>query len=93
MEDIARRFHNSLAQSTVTVAAHAGIARVALTGGCFQNRYLLERSVQRLLDSGFKPYWHQRVPTNDGGISLGQVMAASRALKQVPMAEEEEAVA
>jgi len=90
---IAAKFHNTLAEIIVAVARQVGEKKVVLTGGCFQNRYLLERSVQRLLDSGFKPYWHQRVPTNDGGISLGQVMAASRALKQVPMAEEEEAVA
>jgi hydrogenase maturation protein HypF len=51
---------------------------VALTGGCFQNRYLLERTVTRLAAEKFQPYWHQRVPTNDGGIALGQVMAAWR---------------
>ena len=46
-----------------------------LTGGCFQNRHLTEACLQRLLDAGFRPYWHQRVPPNDGGISLGQVVA------------------
>jgi hypothetical protein len=34
--------------------------------------------VQRLLEAGFRPYWHQRVPTNDGGIALGQVYDAAR---------------
>jgi hydrogenase maturation protein HypF len=39
---------------------------------------LLERTVTRLRAAGFQPYWHQRVPPNDGGIALGQVMAALR---------------
>ena len=55
---------------------HVGEQRVVLTGGCFQNRYLTERAVRRLQAEGFQPYWHQRVPPNDGGIALGQVVAA-----------------
>jgi hydrogenase maturation protein HypF len=51
---------------------------VVLSGGCFQNRYLTERAVRRLSAEGFRPYWHQRVPPNDGGIALGQVVAAQR---------------
>jgi hydrogenase maturation protein HypF len=46
-----------------------------LSGGCFQNRYLTERTVTRLHAEGFQPYWHQRVPPNDGGIALGQIYA------------------
>jgi len=49
-----------------------------LTGGCFQNRYLTERAVGRLRAEGFRPYWHQRIPPNDGGIALGQVTGAAR---------------
>ena len=77
---IAARFHNMLAETIVRVARHVGETSVALSGGCFQNKYLLERSVSRLSEEGFRPYWHQRVPTNDGGISLGQTLAAARAL-------------
>ena len=55
-----------------------GQTQVILTGGCFQNRYLTERSVQRLLEEGFRPYWHQAVPSNNGGIALGQVVDAAR---------------
>jgi hydrogenase maturation protein HypF len=73
---ISARFHNALAEVIATVAKQIGQPRVVLSGGCFQNRYLTERAVQRLREAGFRPYWHQRVPPNDGGISLGQVVAA-----------------
>lgn len=77
---MAARFHNTLAEMIVAVAERIGEPRVVLTGGCFQNRYLIERAVTRLAASGFRPYWHQRVPPNDGGIALGQVAACARAL-------------
>ncbi len=76
---ISAKFHNTLAEAIVAVAKHAGQNRVVLSGGCFQNRYLTERTVRRLQAEGFRPYWHQRVPPNDGGIALGQVVAALRA--------------
>jgi hydrogenase maturation protein HypF len=72
------KFHNTMAETIVTVAKQVGQQRVVLSGGCFQNRYLTERVVYRLRKEGFKPYWHQRVPPNDGGISLGQIFAALR---------------
>jgi hydrogenase maturation protein HypF len=75
---ISAKFHNALAEGVVAVAKRAGQERVALSGGCFQNRYLTERAVRRLQKEGFRPYWHQRVPPNDGGIALGQVIAAMR---------------
>jgi hydrogenase maturation protein HypF len=75
---ISAKFHNALAEGIVAVAKHAGQNRVVLSGGCFQNRYLTERAVRRLQAEGFRPYWHQRVPPNDGGIALGQVVAALR---------------
>ena len=74
--NIAARFQVTLAEMVVAIARKAGEPRVVLTGGCFQNRLLVERCVQRLEDAGFRPYWHQRVPPNDGGIALGQVIAA-----------------
>jgi hydrogenase maturation protein HypF len=52
---------------------------VALSGGCWQNRLLLDMTVSRLRDAGFPVYTHRQTPTNDGGISLGQaVVAAAR---------------
>jgi hydrogenase maturation protein HypF len=76
---LAARFHNTLAETIVAVAERLGDRTVALSGGCFQNRYLTERVVQRLTEAGYSPHWHQRVPPNDGGIALGQIMAAARA--------------
>jgi hydrogenase maturation protein HypF len=76
---ISAKFHNTLAEAIVAVARRVGEQRVALSGGCFQNRYLTERAVNLLRVAGFHPYWHQRVPTNDGGIALGQIIAARRA--------------
>ncbi|HTL15627.1 MAG TPA: Sua5/YciO/YrdC/YwlC family protein, partial [Patescibacteria group bacterium] len=70
------KFHNGLVESILNIAKGAGLERVVLSGGCFQNRYLTEASVRRLTKAGFRPYWHQRVPPNDGGICLGQVVAA-----------------
>jgi hydrogenase maturation protein HypF len=77
---MAARFHNGLAEGIVAVARHVGVPTVALSGGCFQNRYLTERAVRRLREAGFSPWWHQRVPPNDGGIALGQILAAGRAV-------------
>ena len=75
---IAAKFHNALAEMIVAVARRAGREQVVLTGGCFQNRYLTERAAKRLEEENFRAYWHQRVPPNDGGIALGQVVAASK---------------
>jgi hydrogenase maturation protein HypF len=78
---LSRRFHNTLAEMIVAVAMQEQVPRVCLTGGCFQNRLLAERTIARLAAAGFTPYWHQRVPPNDGGIALGQLLAAARATR------------
>ena len=80
---ISAKFHNALAEAMVTIAKSFGLESVALSGGCFQNRYLTERVVRRLREEKFQPYWHQRVPTNDGGIALGQIAAAFREQSQI----------
>jgi hydrogenase maturation protein HypF len=78
---IASRFHATLAAIVVAVARAAGETRVVLTGGCFQNRLLTEMVVRALENAGFTPYWHQRIPPNDGGIAVGQLEAFARAHK------------
>jgi hydrogenase maturation protein HypF len=75
---VSARFHLSLVEMIVAVARRVGQEKVALSGGCFQNRFLTERTVRRLEAEGFRPYWHQRVPPNDGGIALGQIAAVLR---------------
>ena len=75
---IGLRFHRALVEAIVAVAQRIGLPRVVLTGGCFQNRFLLEHTVGRLGREGFRAYWHQRVPSNDGGIALGQAVVAGR---------------
>jgi hydrogenase maturation protein HypF len=68
-------------EAIVDVARRVSERRVVLTGGCFQNKRLLARAVRRLEAEQFRPYWHQRIPPNDGGIALGQIVAASRLIK------------
>jgi len=79
---VSRKFHNTLVHMMVAVAQRLGEPRIVLTGGCFQNKYLTETAVRHLSSAGFQPYWHQRVPPNDGGISLGQIAAAAIQIAQ-----------
>jgi hydrogenase maturation protein HypF len=80
---LAARFHASLAEGILAAAVHAGSHRVALTGGCFQNKLLTELSVARLQSAGFEVLLHGAVPPNDGGIAVGQVLVASARLKHL----------
>ncbi|HYA79190.1 MAG TPA: Sua5/YciO/YrdC/YwlC family protein, partial [Candidatus Nitrosopolaris sp.] len=80
---ISAKFHHALAEVVIAVAKQISEPRVVLSGGCFQNRYLTRRVVTRLREEKFQPYWHQRVPPNDGGIALGQVVAALRDKSQI----------
>ena len=81
---VAARFHNGLADALARacglVREDTGIAKVALSGGVFQNALLLVRLSERLEGSGFEVLTHSLVPTNDGGIAYGQAaVAAARA--------------
>ena len=80
VSQIAAKFHHALVAGIVAVASRVGQRRVILTGGCFQNAYLLTQSVNALRQAGLEPYWHRRVPPNDGGIALGQLVAAAATL-------------
>jgi len=77
---ISIRFHNTIAQMTSQVcrliASETGIYQVALSGGVFQNRLLLNKTASLLEKSGFQVFIHRQVPCNDGGISLGQAVIA-----------------
>lgn len=80
---IAARFHNALVEAIVAVAVKVNEERVALSGGCFQNKYLTERVIARLKQAGFHPYWHRRIPPNDGGIAVGQLIGAARSMERM----------
>ena len=78
---IAARFHNALAASVVATCIRvrdlrSGLATVALSGGVFQNVRLCESVFTGLQQAGFRVLVHSHVPTNDGGISLGQAVVA-----------------
>jgi hydrogenase maturation protein HypF len=73
---IAARFHNALVVWIVEVATQSQLKQIVLSGGVFQNRYLTERAAVVLESSGFEVFTHHRVPPNDGGIALGQVVMA-----------------
>ena len=73
----AAKFHNALVHWIEAVAQSTGVRQVVMSGGVFQNRYLVERAACRLERRGFAVYTHQRVPANDGGIALGQAVLAT----------------
>ena len=82
---IAARFHGALAAATAAgcerVAESVGSSLVALSGGVFQNRLLLERTVAALRASGLRVVFPRLLPPNDGGISFGQVAVACARLR------------
>jgi len=77
VEQIAAGFHDALVDAVVAVARRIGIGRIALSGGCFQNRRLQEAVLARLPADGFEVLIQRQVPPGDGGISLGQVAVAA----------------
>ena len=82
---IAAKFHNAVARLILEVArrirAERQLRRVALSGGVFQNRLLLNRAVRLLEAAGFEVFTHSRVPPNNGGIALGQAVVADALIK------------
>ena len=85
--EIAMRFHNTIAELLATACLKArnstGLDMVALSGGVFQNRVLLEQLIRRLEAMAFRVYINRRVPPNDGGLSLGQLAVASARLQNM----------
>jgi len=79
---IAAKFHNTVAQVILEVSNQIRkdtcLKKVVLSGGVFQNKYLLEKSSFLLNSNGFKVFTNHLVPANDGGISLGQIIIASK---------------
>jgi hydrogenase maturation protein HypF len=82
---ISAKFHNTVAQVILEVSKQirkdTSLKKVVLSGGVFQNKYLLEKSSYLLSRNGFKVFTNHLVPANDGGISLGQLVIASKLRK------------
>jgi hydrogenase maturation protein HypF len=83
---IAAMFHYTLAEMFIKATRHAAemsdIHRVALSGGVYQNVLFFEYMVSRLERLGFEVLTHSKVPTNDGGIALGQIVVADAQLSR-----------
>ncbi|MDP3641990.1 MAG: carbamoyltransferase HypF [Bacteroidota bacterium] len=81
-EIISAKFHNTIssiiAEGVKKISKNTGLNKVVLSGGTFQNRYLLERTENNLLKCGFYVFSNCSVPCNDGGISLGQLAIAAK---------------
>jgi hydrogenase maturation protein HypF len=79
---ISAKFHNTVAQAILEVSKairkEFSLDKVVLSGGVFQNKYLLEKSIHKLTHNMFRVYTNHQVPVNDGGISLGQLVVASK---------------
>ena len=79
---ISAKFHNTVAQVILEVAKQirkeTSLNKVVLSGGVFQNKYLLEKSLYLLNCNSFKIFTNNAVPANDGGLSLGQLVIASK---------------
>jgi hydrogenase maturation protein HypF len=82
--EIAMRFHGTIAELLAAACLRArestGLDVVALSGGVFQNRVLLERLMKCLEERAFRVYINRRVPPNDGGLALGQLAVAAARL-------------
>ncbi|MDQ7063581.1 MAG: carbamoyltransferase HypF [candidate division KSB1 bacterium] len=82
---IAVRFHRTFAELFIRAAEHAreetGLQRVGLSGGVYQNTYFFEYMVQRLQEHDFEVLTHSLVPTNDGGLALGQIAIANATIE------------
>lgn len=83
---IAARFHSTLAVMIAEVCRELRrremLNKVCLSGGTFQNMFLLERTLAALADYNFEVYLHEKLPPNDGGISLGQAVIANARAKK-----------
>ena len=85
-EKIAARFHNTIIDFSVELCKRIrdehGIIEAALSGGVFQNDFLLVGLYKALVAEGFLVYTHKQIPCNDGGIAYGQMMIASAKMRR-----------
>ena len=81
MSEMSYSFHmaliNCLTDICIKLRDTEDISIVALSGGCFQNQFLLKNMISRLEQNRFEVLSHSQIPTNDGGLALGQAVIAS----------------
>lgn len=81
---VSAKFHNTIVNVIIdlseVIRKETGIKEVVLSGGVFQNKFLLEKSIEKLKHKKFSVFYNEQVPANDGGISLGQLIVASNNL-------------
>jgi hydrogenase maturation protein HypF len=79
---IATKFHNTIIsvifETAEIIRRKEEINKIVLSGGVFQNKYLLEGTMTLLRKNNFEVFTHASIPTNDGGIALGQLAVASK---------------
>ena len=82
VSEISAKFHNTFINVIFAVASQIrkteGINKVVLSGGTFQNKYILSRLEKLLINEGFEVYAHSKVPSNDAGVALGQLVVAAK---------------
>lgn len=81
VNEIALGFHHAIANAVVDACEKTGIKNIALSGGVFMNRILTELCIDKLRKKGYNVYINRQVPTNDGGIALGQAYILSKKVK------------
>ena len=85
ISSVSAKFHNTLARIILSVTGMIrnaeSVNKVVLSGGVFQNKYLVEKTCKLLNADGFEVFTNHLVPANDGGIALGQLVVASKKFK------------
>ena len=82
LSEISTKFHNTIilaiGEVVKEIRSSHNLNKVVLSGGTFQNKYLLEKLENLLINDDFTVFSHKKVPTNDGGIALGQLVIAAK---------------
>jgi hydrogenase maturation protein HypF len=86
---ISAKFHNTIAAGLLAMAKEARASKkldtVALSGGVFCNRYLANRLIKLLKENSFSVLFNRDIPSNDGGVSVGQAAIAARIVTRDPL--------
>jgi hydrogenase maturation protein HypF len=82
VQNISAKFHRTIVEiiieGVIKISGETGINKVLLSGGTFQNKFILEESEKRLIGLSYEVFTHRQFPSNDGGIALGQLVIAAK---------------